>query len=465
MGRGLISLAAVIVLAATNARATVTISNQPTRNMICSGGICTPTAATAVLNAGDLANALASGNVEITTTGSGVQANDLIVTALISWTSASTLTLDSYRFLIVKALISVAGNGGLSFQVNDGGSGGTPLFLGRGRATFANLASPLSIEGRPYTLVNSIASLVSAVAANSSGAYALANNYDALPDGTYTASPIPGFFNGIFEGLGNTISNLRVEDRTRFHPVGLFAKLDFEGQVNGLHMSAVHLVGGVADGIGAIVGGDAAYGNCYGWLANDTASGVIQGLGQRLSGGGLAGCAENVTYSSSSAKVSAAYSQNLGGLVGYANGKISFSYATGTVRVNNGGSNWTGGLVGYGTVENSYATGAAKGGAYTGGLAGYGSGSSTYSTGAVSGAVVVGGSLGDSACASTNDYWDTTTSGTDTGVGYSCAAGVTGLTTEQLQADLPAGFDPTIWAQTPGINNGFPYLIHNPPPQ
>ncbi len=77
----------------------------------------------------------------------------------------------------------------------------------------------------------------------------------------------------------------------------------------------------------------------------------------------------------------------------------------------------------------------------------------------------MGGLLGDSACESTNDYWDITTSGTDTGVGTNCQAGVTGLTTEQLQSGLPAGFDPTIWAQTPGINNGFPYLIYNPPPQ
>jgi hypothetical protein len=28
---------------------------------------------------------------------------------------------------------------------------------------------------------------------------------------------------------------------------------------------------------------------------------------------------------------------------------------------------------------------------------------------------------------------------------------------------LPEGFDPTIWAENPSINNGFPYLIANPP--
>jgi hypothetical protein len=41
--------------------------------------------------------------------------------------------------------------------------------------------------------------------------------------------------------------------------------------------------------------------------------------------------------------------------------------------------------------------------------------------------------------------------------------GITGQTTAQLQAGLPAGFDPSIWAEDPGINNGLPYLIANPP--
>ena len=30
---------------------------------------------------------------------------------------------------------------------------------------------------------------------------------------------------------------------------------------------------------------------------------------------------------------------------------------------------------------------------------------------------------------------------------------------------LPAGFDPAIWGQNASINNGYPYLLANPPPQ
>ena len=41
--------------------------------------------------------------------------------------------------------------------------------------------------------------------------------------------------------------------------------------------------------------------------------------------------------------------------------------------------------------------------------------------------------------------------------------GVTGLTSKQLRSGLPDGFDPSIWAEDKKINNGFPYLINNPP--
>ncbi|HEX4081169.1 MAG TPA: GLUG motif-containing protein [Rhizomicrobium sp.] len=129
-------------------------------------------------------------------------------------------------------------------------------------------------------------------------------------------------------------------------------------------------------------------------------------------------------------------------------------------------SYYTGGLVGFsfGSVQNSYATGAVTGGRYAGGAAGAGNFLSTsYSTGAVSGAYPGGFiGFGDD---DFSDYWDVTTSGTDVGVGEGNSTGVTGLTSQQLQAGLPAGFDPTIWGQNANINNGLPYLLANPPPQ
>jgi hypothetical protein len=61
-----------------------------------------------------------------------------------------------------------------------------------------------------------------------------------------------------------------------------------------------------------------------------------------------------------------------------------------------------------------------------------------------------------------DDYWDIDSSGQSTGCGGTCT-GVTGLTTAQFQSGLPSGFDPAVWAQSASVNNGYPYLIANPP--
>ena len=91
--------------------------------------------------------------------------------------------------------------------------------------------------------------------------------------------------------------------------------------------------------------------------------------------------------------------------------------------------------------------------------------SSSYATGAVSGSDSGGGFVCNFGVRNyDSDYWDTTTSGTTYGLcdndNYSA---ITGLTTQQLQKKLPAGFSKKIWALNPKINNGFPYLIANPP--
>ena len=65
----------------------------------------------------------------------------------------------------------------------------------------------------------------------------------------------------------------------------------------------------------------------------------------------------------------------------------------------------------------------------------------------------------------TNDYWDTDTSKMTQGCANANCPGITGLTDAQLKSGLPAGFDPAVWGQGPSINNGYPYLLANPPPQ
>jgi len=80
---------------------------------------------------------------------------------------------------------------------------------------------------------------------------------------------------------------------------------------------------------------------------------------------------------------------------------------------------------------------------------------------------VTGGLVGfaDNGGHFTHGYWDLDTSGTSQGCGAGNCAGIAGLTDSQLKSALPDGFDPAIWGQSASINNGYPYLLANPPPQ
>lgn len=151
--------------------------------------------------------------------------------------------------------------------------------------------------------------------------------------------------------------------------------------------------------------------------------------------------------------MTAGASAHAGGLVGYDIGatgvSVSNAYATGNVAAGN--SSDVGGFAGLNdlNISDAYSTGTAAGG-------------TSSSVGGFIGEEDYGYSMISSA------YWDTTTSGISTqGIGlYSLSAGgtdpqptVTGLTTEELQAALPGGFSPAVWAVSPGINGGLPYLL------
>jgi hypothetical protein len=148
-----------------------------------------------------------------------------------------------------------------------------------------------------------------------------------------------------------------------------------------------------------------------------------------------------------------------GGLVFWNNGGNIFqSFATTTMEGAGGGFVWNED----GTIADSYATGVVNDG---GGFAFEGDTtiSTSYSTGAVPSGWG-GFACNDDGDTFSDDYWDTTTSGTQYGACYSQNfPGLTGLTSQQLQSGLPAGFDHRIWAENPRINGGLPYLINNPP--
>ena len=535
----LLAMALPLGLLAGTAHAALTISTAATSNVKCKAGTCTATAKKAVLNVSQLEQLLQSASVKVV---SGPKAGDIAIATALSWTTGSGLTLDAYQSIAVQNQVAVSGAGAVSLITDDGGTGGTLSFSGKGALQFKSLTNALTINGTPYTLAGTVAALASDIAANASGAYALAAPYNAKRDGTYAASPIGSGFTGSLQGLGNTISNLAINDQTSGAQVGLFALIAAGGSVSNLGLTNVT----IAAGSGSLVGALAALNN--GTIANVYSSGSLTG-GDGANIGGLVGRSyqASISQSYSSATVTDTADTDIGGLVGLNyNAAITLSYATGAVvgGVNyasgglvgvslsdgnapvsisqcyatgavSGGSNdgvgglvganqssgaaaiisqsWasgaatsnansavTGGLVGYnqdGAIQNSFATGQASAAAneFVGGLVGFEDAASSiadsYSSGPVAGGsgTYIGGLIGydNSGEANADAYWDTTTSGVSNlaqGAGnIANDTGISGLTTAQLQAGLPAGFAASIWKEKAGINGGLPYLIALPP--
>lgn len=84
---------------------------------------------------------------------------------------------------------------------------------------------------------------------------------------------------------------------------------------------------------------------------------------------------------------------------------------------------------------------------------------------------MIGGHTGDDQASPgsiTASYWDLDKGVNDPSKGAGNIKndpGITGLSDAQLKSGLPAGFYPTIWKQSAKLNNGYPYLVANPPPQ
>ncbi len=452
----------------------------------------TATGNNSVINVATLTGALANANVLVSTGVGGTQAGDITVAAPIGWSSFSTLTLRAAHGIAVNAGIDITGGGKLVLTTNHGGTGGELIFGNGAAATFAagKTGQSLTIDGAAYTLIRDIAGLATLDKAN--GFYALAGNIVA-PETTYTKNLISSF-SGTFEGLGHTVSGLKLS--TSGGATGLVGVLDATGTIRNLGV-----VGGVVSGssyVGGLVGGSngtilrsfssaTVTGNDYvGGLVGGTLQGQVRQsfatgsvTAHNGTAGGLVGFnTATISQSYATGRVSSLQGSG-GGLVGRSTGAISASYATGDVF----GSQSVGGFVGNlgnpGTLTQVYATGNVSGSANTGGLAGisdgvivdaYATGSvrgnagvggligtltgggrvtGAYATGQVSGASGVGGFVGvntNSATRIKNGFWDVLTSGTATGIGTNASAiSATGLTTRQLQ-----GLDP-LAAGTPTL--------------
>ncbi|AZL54674.1 filamentous hemagglutinin N-terminal domain-containing protein [Aliarcobacter skirrowii] len=147
-------------------------------------------------------------------------------------------------------------------------------------------------------------------------------------------------FNGTFDGLGFTISNLYINRPTQSY-VGLFGYTN-NATIKNIGLKDVNITGSLF--VGGLVGVN------NGTISNSYATGTVSGTGDFV--GGLVGV-NGGTISNSYATGSVKGNKDVGGLVGWNLGKIENSYATGSVI---GNSN-VGGLVGnneYGTISNSF---------------------------------------------------------------------------------------------------------------
>ena len=378
-------------------------------------------------------------------------AGALTIDAPISITGAGALALD----------YSTASPTNLSFGLTSSGfTGGVNYAIGSGEGI---AGQSLTINDTPYTLIYSTTDLQNINSGNLDGKYALATSLNASTTTGWAPLGVNGSggvlnggegFDGTFEGLGNTISNLTVTNPGGYSFVGLFGYSD--GTIRDFGMTGGSVTGTVdVGGLAAVSGGT---------ILDTFNTGSVTGTEMvgGLVGDGDGGSITN-SYTTGAVGSSSYHVATVGGLVGESNANISDSYATGSVS----GWNIVGGFVGdnSGFIRNSYATGTVSinGGSIIGGFAAvndlkiwY-----SYSTGYInaSGGTVVGGFVGEDLTHEiTDSYWDMSTSGIGATQGAGNVmndSGITGETTGGLQGTLPGGFLNTVWSTGAGL---YPYL-------
>ena len=301
------------------------------------------------------------------------------------------LTLDSFKSIAIDTLVTFSGAGAVDLVTNDGGSGGDYSFDGNISFTSESSDPSLTINGARYTLIFTMAELVSDLN-GSSGDFALADSLTATTDFT---GAVVGSFGGIFTGLAHSISGLTITGTSA--DAALFGTLDGGGEVRDFLLLGGSVAGGV--GVGALVGNDG------GELLNDTATTAVSGTADV---GGLAGFQASIGFISASSALGSAVSgmSGVGGLVGKNTGIVESSVGSSTVA----GERYVGGLVGYnsGALTGGLALGAVTGTGSEptdiGGVAGYNSGDiavAVAQNGNVSGTAFVGGLVGVNAATGT----------------------------------------------------------------
>jgi filamentous hemagglutinin family protein len=422
---------------------------DPTDFTVSAGGGAQTTSG---IGAATLAANLNLGSVTLATAPGGSEPGDIHVNAAVSWSGDTTLTLNAARNVNINANVSATSSSGGGLAINPGNAGSFNLATGS-RISLAGSQASLSIGGANYTLVRQLSDLIAINASNTSrsGNYALANNLDAsasatlnnglgfTPIGNSISFASNNSFRGRFDGLGNTITGLTINN-TALQYVGLFGVVH-DAAISNLVLAAGSItgrqyVGALAGYVtnspsattavsitnvhsdlpvnqtvitnnssaGGLVGQLAATGSL---IARSSSSGNVSTIDGAGNFGGLVGqvSAGSIAGSSASGAVSASASgsgRSIGGLVGLFEGTGTLSDASASGNVSNGFN--IGGLVGYygssGAGTNLSATGdviAASGG-FSGGLIGDwnvgGNITTASASGTVTGSAYAGGLIG-----------------------------------------------------------------------
>ena len=356
---------------------------------------------------------------------------DIFVNDPVSWNANTRLTLQASRNININQSIT-ATSGQLSLLYGQL----TPDGVLNGVTSTYNVNAPVNLPPGPnfstqlgsggavknFTVITTLGAENSTTATDLQGMggslstnYALGSNIDASATARWNsdlaATPTyAGFvpigylttlFEGTFDGLGHTISNLSI-NRPTTSGIGLFGYTDRGSAIQNLGLLRGSFSGDT--GVAGLVGVN------QGTVNHSYMTGNVAGLANV---GGLVGFNFGA-LSNSYATGNVAGQDNVGGLVGTNAGAVSNSYATGDVS----GNSSVGGAIGFnigseaqanvGTVTNSYATGKVYGrGGGVGGLVGFdlfGVVSNSHATGAVSGQDGAGGLVGGSLGSIDNSY-------------------------------------------------------------
>ncbi len=305
-----------------------------------------------------------------------------------------------------------------------------------------------------------------------------------------------GTFSGYDGEASHTIAELCV-DRSGEDYVGLFGYVGTDATITQLSLKNVKLngknyVGGFAGRIagGTIrdmsvtgsVNGTGSVGGFIGSMLDGNISEIsvtthVNGTSNSV--GGFIGTIPALNANASSIRnVSVAgsvngESWNTGGFAGsiyiYENLNVENAYVTSNVT----GQTFVGGFagtIGRGSISNVYATGQVTGDSYVGGFVGKLDVSATitnaYATGDATGTTNMGAFAGsvDPTSNITASFWDTETSGLETGIGDGSATGLTGKTTTEMKTK--STFDSVwnftdVWAIETEVEDSaisYPYL-------